>query len=197
LLSVSGLLDPSIGGRSVRPFQPPKHFQFLNFPKREYEQDKGTEQWRRGVYMHWQRTFLHPMLKALDASTREECTARRPRSNTALAALTLLNDPNCVEAARGLAKRIIQENPAAGDDERIDFAFRESVARLPDHVEWSILREMLQSSRDYYKDELKASEQLVGIGMSPIPAEMAKDELASWTNVSRAILNMSETTTRN
>lgn len=197
LLSVSGLLDPTIGGRSVRPYQPPKHFQFLNFPKREYKQDEGAEQWRRGVYMHWQRTFLHPMLKALDASTREECTAKRPRSNTALAALTLLNDPNCVEAARALATRILDGGTSLDDNGKIDFAFRESVARLPDDVERAILRDLLASSREYYGKEPQSGHELAGIGMSPVPTEVKYDELASWTIVSRAILNMSETTTRN
>ena len=106
-LAVSGLLVDKLGGRSVRPAQPAHYYQNLNFPEREYQPDTGDEQWRRGLYMHWQRTFLHPMLKALDAPTREECTAHRPQSNTALAALVLLNDPNSVEAARSFAARLL------------------------------------------------------------------------------------------
>jgi Protein of unknown function (DUF1553) len=197
LLSVSGLLDPTVGGPSVRPYQPPKHYQYLNFPKREYKQHTGSEQWRRGVYMHWQRTFLHPMLKAFDASTREECTAKRPRSNTALAALVLLNDPNSVEAARALAARILNENPNASDALRIDFAYRATVSRLPDAMEQQVVNNLLRSSREFYANDAKAAEELLGIGMSKAGANLPRHELAAWTIACRALLNMSETTTRN
>ena len=90
-LAISGLLVHEQGGRSVRPYQPAGYYRHLNFPTRRYSHDRERQQWRRGVYIHWQRQFLHPMLKAFDAPSREECTASRPRSNTPLAALTLLN----------------------------------------------------------------------------------------------------------
>ncbi len=196
LLSVGSLLDTTIGGRSVRPYQPPGYYRHLNFPQREYEQDNGTEQWRRGVYMHWQRTFLHPMLRALDASTREECTARRPRSNTALAALTLLNDPNSVEAARGLAARIVKENTQTTDDQRIEFAYRLAVSRAPDAKEQHVLRELLTASRAYYQKNPTASEEFLSIGMSSVGKDLPRKELAAWTSVSRAIFNMCETPAR-
>lgn len=196
LFSVSGLLDPTIGGRSVRPYQPPGYYRHLNFPKREYKQDDGPEQWRRGVYMHWQRTFLHPMLKSLDASTREECTARRPRSNTVLAALTLLNDPNSVEAARALAAKVLGENPESTDQRRIDVAFRRATNRLPDEDERKILESLLATSREYYQQDREASMQFTSIGMSLSGKELPREELATWSSVCRAILNMSETTTR-
>lgn len=197
LLTVSGLLDSTIGGRSVMPYQPPKVYQHLNFPKREYEQDVGNEQWRRAIYMHWQRTFLHPMLKAFDASTREECAAKRPRSNTALAALTLLNDPNCVEAARVLASRILGEQPKADDEQKIQFAYRLATSRLPDATEVAALKELLIASRDYYGKDNAKSDELLAIGMSKVGRNLPKAELAAWTTVSRAILNLGETITRN
>ncbi|MEL7266117.1 MAG: PSD1 and planctomycete cytochrome C domain-containing protein, partial [Planctomycetota bacterium] len=102
-LSISGLLVEKIGGPSNRPYQPEGYYAQLNFPRRVYKADKGADQYRRGVYTHWQRTFLHPMLKAFDAPSREECTARRARSNTPVQALTMLNDPTFVEAAAALA----------------------------------------------------------------------------------------------
>ncbi len=102
-LAVSGLLVDERGGASVRPYQPAGYYRHLNFPQRTYEHHTDERQWRRGVYVHWQRQFLHPMLKAFDAPSREECTAQRPRSNTPLAALVLLNDPTFVEAARAFA----------------------------------------------------------------------------------------------
>ena len=99
-LAVSGLLVHKIGGPSVKPYQPAGYWQYLNFPKREWENDKGENQYRRGLYTYWQRTFLHPSLAAFDAPSREECTVDRPRSNTPQQALVLLNDPTYVEAAR-------------------------------------------------------------------------------------------------
>jgi hypothetical protein len=197
LLAVSGLLDETVGGRSVRPYQPPKYFRYLNFPKREYEQDQGSEQWRRGVYMHWQRTFLHPMLKALDASTREECTARRPRSNTALAALTLLNDPNSIEAARGLAAEVLANDSQTSDEQRIQLAFQKATSRSPDETERDVLQELLKESRAHFASQPTASDELLALGMSDAGGDLSRQELAAWTSVSRAILNMSETTTRN
>ena len=103
-LAISGLLSPKIGGPSVKPYQPAGYWTFLNFPKRDYVADKGENQYRRGLYTYWQRTFLHPSLLAFDASTREECAVERPRSNTPLQALVLLNDPTYVEAARVLGR---------------------------------------------------------------------------------------------
>src|SRR5205807_3896212 len=108
-LAVSGLLSPKLGGPSVKPYQPAGYWTFLNFPKREYSPDHGEDQYRRGLYTYWQRTFPHPSLLAFDAPSREECTVDRPRSNTPLQAMVLLNDPSYVEAARVFAERIIRQ----------------------------------------------------------------------------------------
>ena len=119
-----------IGGPSVKPYQPPGYWVFLNFPTREYHPDHGDNQYRRGLYTYWQRTFLHPSLLAFDASTREECVVQRPRSNTPLQALVLLNDPTYVESARVLAARVIGE-AGADPSARLDRAFRLALARPP------------------------------------------------------------------
>ena len=106
-LSVSGLLFNQIGGPSVKHYQPSGYWENLNFPKRTYKADTGPNQYRRGVYTHWQRQFLHPALIAFDAPSREECTANRPQSNTPLAALVMLNDPSQVESARAISTKSI------------------------------------------------------------------------------------------
>src|SRR5262249_26520561 len=95
-LAMSGLLCRHIGGPSVKPYQPAGYWAALNFPPREWQNDTGEKLYRRGLYTHWQRTFLHPSLLAFDASTREECTAARARSNIPQQALVLLNDPTYV-----------------------------------------------------------------------------------------------------
>ena len=108
-LALGGLLNPEIGGPSVRPYQPEGYWEHLNFPKRKYAHDKNASQYRRGLYVHWQRSFLHPSMKAFDAPSREVCTVRRIRSNTPLQALVTLNDPVFVEAAQALARRMVTE----------------------------------------------------------------------------------------
>src|SRR5438874_3804443 len=127
-LAVSGLLVLDVGGPSAKPYQPAGYYRHLNFPAREYKADADARQWRRGVYTHWQRQYLHPMLKAFDAPTREECTAQRPISNTPLAALTLLNDPSFVEAARVLAARLLREGGTT-EAERVRWAWRTVLSR--------------------------------------------------------------------
>ena len=127
-LAVSGLLSPKIGGPSVKPYQPAGYWAYLNFPTREWKNDRGENQYRRGLYTFWQRTFLQPSLMAFDAPTREECTAERTRSNTPLQSLVLLNDPTYVEAARVFAARIVKEG-GAKPAERIDWAFRQALSR--------------------------------------------------------------------
>ena len=108
-LKVSGLLNGKIGGRSAKPYQPADYYIELNFPKRRYHADVNENQFRRGLYVHWQRTYLHPAMMAFDAPTREECAADRSVSNTPLQALTLLNDPTFVEAAKAFGTRILSE----------------------------------------------------------------------------------------
>lgn len=127
-LVASGLLVEQLGGPSVHPYQPVGYYRHLNFPKRTYKQDSSRQQWRRGLYVHWQRMFLHPQLLAFDAPTREECTATRMRSNTPKAALVLLNDPTFVEAARKLAERVLTE--ADTDDARLTVLWRQAVSRF-------------------------------------------------------------------
>ncbi len=196
VLAVSGLLVDRLGGPSVRPYQPAGYYRHLNFPKRKYTAHTDSRQWRRGLYVHWQRQFLHPMLKAFDAPSREECTAQRPRSNTPNAALVLLNDPTFVEAARVFAARILDEG---GDsfDSRLDRAFRLAVSRTPDVEERRVLKELLDKNRTAYQSHPEAAEALLKVGIAPAPAQHAPVELAAWTAVARAILNMSETITRN
>ena len=195
-LAISGLLVIEVGGPSVRPYQPAGYYKYLNFPKRDYAADKDSKQWRRGVYVHWQRQYLHPMLKAFDAPRREECTAARPRSNTPLAALALLNDPTFVEAAKAFAARILKEG-GNSDESRIAFAFRLATSRPPDDAEQSVLLSLLADTRtDYSRDEPSA-QKLLSTGLTPPASEVPARELASWTTVTRALLNLNESTTRN
>ena len=194
-LSVSGLLVDRLGGPSVHPYQPPRYYAHLNFPEREYQVDTDERQYRRGVYVHWQRMFLHPTLKAFDAPTREECTAQRAQSNTPLQALALLDDPTFVEAAREFAVRILRED-AATDSERIALAWRRALARSPDARETGVLAQLLASQRASYLREPAAAAALLSVGLTPAPDDLDPVEVAAWVAVARAILNLHETITR-
>jgi hypothetical protein len=195
-LATSGLLVRKLGGPSVKPYQPDGYWDFLNFPKRTWKADTGESQYRRGLYTHWQRTFLHPSLVAFDAPSREECTAERPFSNTPKAALALLNDPTFVEAARVFAARILQES-GDGDEARLSWAWQHALLRPPDCFEAAQLAELLRQSRQTYQQHPERAKALLGVGQIKPPDDLPSSELAAWTAVARAIFNLSEFTTRN
>jgi hypothetical protein len=195
-LEISGLLVKSVGGRSVRPYQPAGYWAYLNFPTREWQNGAGSELYRRGLYTHWQRQYLHPSLLAFDAPSREECTADRNRSNTPLQSLVLLNDPTYVEAARGFAERILREGGAT-EAERISFAFRKAVSRDASADEAEVLTELLQKHRTEYAANPAAADAILRTGSLPVPGEADRTQLAAWTSVARVILNLHEVMTRN
>jgi hypothetical protein len=193
-LSISGLLEEKLGGASVHPYQPAGYYRHLNFPKRTYSQDNDQRQWRRGLYVHWQRMFLHPQLAAFDAPTREECTAVRMRSNTPKAALVLLNDPTFIESARNLAECVIHETNE--DDERLSLLWRLAVSRQPDVEERSLLADLLKQRRNEFQKNPKAAEDLLAVGISPRDDSLDVIEHAAWTATARAVLNLRETVGR-
>jgi hypothetical protein len=195
-LAVSGLLVDKLGGPSVKPYQPPGYWEFLNFPKRDYPQDSGEKLYRRGMYTWWQRMFLNPSLLNFDAPAHEECTAERTRSNTPQQALTLLNDPTYVEAARVFAARIMRE--CNGDTPtRISWAFKQALSREPSPQELPVLKELFESQRKRYVTDALAADALTNAGQAPIAEGLATADLAAWTSVARTLLNLHETITRN
>lgn len=194
-LAVSGLLVPDVGGPSVRPYQPAGYYAPLNFPKREYVPDVGAGLLRRGVYTHWQRTFLLPSFIAFDAPAREECTANRTPSNTPLQALVLLNDPTYVEAARAFGAKALREG-GSSSAARLAWMFSRALARPADARELGLLEGLLERQRRRYASDLAAARELVATGSSPVPADLPPAELAAWTTVARAVLNLHETITR-
>jgi hypothetical protein len=194
-LAIAGVLNlRDIGGPSAAPYQPKGYYAALQFPDREYAASSDDEQWRRGVYMHWQRTFLHPMLANFDAPARDECAAQRTLSNTPQQALTLLNDPTFVEAARLFAARLLGEKDAS-DEQRIDRAMRDAVARPATEKERASLMKFLAGQRDYFRANSADAEKFLKVGLAPEPTG-DKPELAAWTSLCRVLLNAQETITR-
>jgi hypothetical protein len=194
-LFASGLLVEQLGGASVHPYQPAGYYRHLNFPQREYQADADSRQWRRGLYVHWQRMFLHPQLLAFDASTREECTAARMRSNTPKAALVLLNDPTFVEAARKLAELAVVSG-GAGDDDRIAFLWNRTLSRTPAAEELALVKGLLDRRRAEYRADPTAAGKLLAVGIAPRDTSLDPIELAAWTTAARAVLNLHEAISR-
>ena len=195
-MAISGLLVQSVGKNNGRPFQPKGYWDYLNFPKREWQKGVGEQLYRRGLYTHWQRQYLHPSLLAFDAPGREECTAERTRSNTPLQALVLLNDPIYVESARAFAQRILESGQST-DAERVEWAIRDSLCRKVVSNEAQLLLSLLNKHRAEYVADTASADRLLSVGDYPIASDLNRTDLAAWTSVARAILNLHETITRN
>ena len=196
VLDCSGLLIRRVGGASVKPHQPAGYYRHLNFPRRLYSPSRGADQYRRGVYVHWQRQFLHPMLKAMDAPSREECTAQRPRSNTPLEALVMLNDPSMVDAAIAMAARLLQRKDLATRD-RLTEGFRLTLSRKPETAELDELERLLDQERAHYADHVDDAQALIDSADRQINTEAHEPvELAAWVSVTRALLNLYESIAR-
>jgi hypothetical protein len=171
-LSIAGLINLDLGGPSFYPYQPEGYYANLQFPDRGYTASAGDLQYRRGLYIHWQRTFLQPALANFDAPSREECACTRNLSNTPQQALTLLNDPTFVEAARALARELLAR--PGSDDQRLQAVCQRALARPLKPNELESLRQFL-------------AEQRAAPGAHP--------ELDAWTSVCRVMLNLHETIT--
>ncbi len=194
-LSVSGLLNPTIGGASVKPYQPLGYWAALNFPVREWQKDIGDKVYRRGMYTHWQRTFPHPAMVAFDAPSREECTCDRPKSNIPQQALVLLNDPEFVEAAKGFASRALKDGGVT-DGARVTWAFERATGRTAKPAELEVLTDVLNKHRKQFADKPDDAKKLLGVGDVATPKDVKPEELAAWVSVCRVILNLHETITR-
>jgi len=186
-LSVSGLLDGEIGGRSVRPPQP-KGLAELGYANSvTWQQSEGRQRYRRGLYIHFQRTVPYPQLMSFDAPDSNVACSRRRRSNTPLQALNLLNDPVFFEAAAALGVRVLREAPR-DPGSRLDYVFRLCLGREPSRSERERLARFLDQYAEMVADDSKALEAL---HLAP-PEGAAPVEAAVWAGVGRVLLNLDE-----
>jgi hypothetical protein len=194
-LAVSGLLSLKQGGPPVRPYQPPGLWESKVGGERvTYEVSGGEDAWRRGIYTVWKRSSPYPSFMNFDATVRAACTVRRSRSNTPLQALTLLNDPVYVEAARALAKRVLTERPDVSAKERIRYAFQLCLARQPEPLEVALLEKLLEGERAAYHADDSAAKTLAG-SVTP-PAGIPVGDFAAWYAIAAALLNLDEMITK-
>jgi hypothetical protein len=193
-LVIAGLINLEIGGPSCKPYQPAGYYANIQFPDRRYVAEDDNEQYRRGLYMHWQRTFLHPMLANFDAPSREDGICTRNVSNTPQQALTLLNDPEFVEAAKALALHAMDH--AQPDDARLEFIYQRTLARSIKPQEADSLKKFLAAQKTYFKTHPADAAKLLNIGIMRVPSNIDQPELAAWMSVCRVVLNLHETITR-
>lgn len=193
-LAIAGLLSLAQGGPPIKPYQPDGIWLKVGGQSYEYLVSPGSEKYRRGLYVVWKRSAPYPSMITFDSNNRFACRVKRPRSNTPLQALTLLNDPVYVEAALALARRVIEEHPAADVDGRIAAAFRLATARLPQPEETAVLRQLYEQQRSAAAaDETQARKLL---GATGPPAGTALDQFVGWYAVAAALLNLDETISR-
>jgi hypothetical protein len=197
-LAVSELLVPTMGGPPVKPYQPPGLWEAVSYNgELSYETDRGDGLWRRTVYTHWKRTSPPPGVLVLDGPTRETCVVRRPRTNTPLQSLLLLNDETYVEAARVLAATTLASGRGgSAPDVTARAMFRRVTARSPEAAETAALRDLYAKQKARFSADRDAARKLIGVGMSPRGRELDPVELATWTVVGQALLNLDEVVMR-
>jgi Protein of unknown function (DUF1553) len=190
-LAASGLLNSTIGGKSVRPPQPAGVAELGYAGSVKWPESTGPDRYRRGLYIHFQRTAPYPMLMNFDEPDSNTTCTRRGRSNTPLQALNLLNDPVFFEAAQALATRVLEEMPG-GITQRLDYAFELVLARPPSEHERQRLTDYYEQQKQLLAKDPKASE-----GMQPFhPQGVDPLDAAAWVGVSRVLLNLDEFITR-
>jgi hypothetical protein len=198
-LDASGLLNPEIGGPSVHP--PAPAFLFLppaSYATKSWIEDHGSERYRRALYTFRFRSTPYPILQAFDAPNGDSSCVRRARSNTPLQALATLNESLSVEAARALALRTLREGGGT-DADRVSYAFRLCVARPPNAEEQSVLLALLQKQEQRLATGWLSARDITGFGVadkSPLPAKFTPNDWAAWTALSRVLLNLDETITK-
>ena len=193
-LAVSGLLRHRLGGPSVFPYQPDRHWEALNFPKRSYQQSHGDDLYRRSVYTWVQRTFPHPWMAVFDAPSRETCTAARSDSNTPLQSLALLNETLSVESARNLAEAVMLSQTSEAP--RIVELFRRVLLRDPSDRELTRMTALLDSQRAYFTSDPLQAKAFCQVGESAADESLPCEELAAYASLARVILNLHETVTK-
>ncbi len=199
VLSVSGLLNLTMGGRGTRTYQPPNIWEPVGYGDsntRYYLQDHGDALYRRSLYIFFKRTAPPPFMTNFDAPNREQSCTKRERNNTPMQALQLLNDVQHFEAARALAERVITEG-GKDDATRLRWLFRTVLSRVPDENETGLLTDALAQQRYHAGADAKAAAAIVAAGES-VPKQVAPPtETAAWTMVANLVLNLDETVTRN
>jgi hypothetical protein len=189
-LAVSGLLVEKIGGPSVKPYQPAGLWEESGTGK-SYVQDHGEHLYRRSLYTFWRRTAPPPSMLTFDATSREVCTARRQTTATPLQSLTLLNDPQFIEAARVLAEKILRD-ANENLDVAIEAAFQSVLCRKPKNREREISQQLYHEQLQIFSKDPAAAEKYLAIGEHPRDKAFASEKLAAAAVLISTLMNHDE-----
>lgn len=194
-LSVSGLLNGSVGGKPVYPYQPVGLWKEFSLERFSYKPSTGDDLYRRSLYTFWRRTVAPPNL--FDAANRQTCIVKSSLTNTPLHALVMLNDPTFVEASRALAQTVLQTG-AETDEDKLGIGFAKAIGRYPTDTELKSLGAALQESRTYFSDHPQDATKLIAIGQPQTNTddESAIVELAAFTCAMQIVINTDEFMTR-
>ena len=192
-LSSAGLLSQRLYGPPARPPQPSLGLTAAFGGKTDWDTSKGEDRFRRGLYTLWRRSNPYPSMATFDAPNREVCVLKRDRTNTPLQALVTLNDPAYIEAAQGLARRIVlYDLPAASLEERIERIFELTLSRRPIAREIQAISKLYNETRTELSNELDRASKLATEPIGPLPANADAVELATWTVICNVLLNLDE-----
>ena len=194
-LASSGLLNRQLGGSPVFPYQPDKVWEALEVDKKrsfDYPQSLGDDLYRRSLYTFWRRT-VGPV-NMFDSSDRQACRVKPGQTSTPLHALTTLNDPTWVEAARFLAEQVMQEKDEL--PERIEYAFRLVNSEIPSPSKLDILKAAYEEQVNTYHKSPDDAEKLLAVGDKKRNPNLPLPEHAALTNLCLAILNLDQSLTR-
>jgi hypothetical protein len=192
-LAAGGLLVDAMGGPAVKPYQPPGLWEEKSGAS--YHRDVGPGSHRRSLYTFWKRTSPPPAMLTFDATTREVCAVKRQTTATPLQALVLLNDPQFVEAARGLAQHAMTEGGTSLAD-RITFVFRTLTGRHPGPRELATLEALYREQYDEFRTGRSDPNKLLAVGDAPRNLSLDPAECAATTVLAQALLNYEETVTK-
>ena len=189
-LAVAGLLSPTMHGPPVKPPQPSLGLSAAFGSSTDWVTSPGDDRYRRGIYTMWRRSNPYPSIGAFDAPNREVCTLRRVRTNTPLQALVTLNDPVYIEAAQALGRTM--RKAADTDDGRIEYGLKAALCRpiRPDEIE--VLKKLYVETEAIFASQPEAAMTMATEPLGPLPEGLEPTDMAAWTVVANAILNLDE-----
>jgi hypothetical protein len=197
ILSASGILNPEIGGPSVKPYQPKGVWESTTSGRGElarYIQDNGDKLYRRGLYNFIKRTAPPPALLIMDASNRDQCEVNRLRTNTPLQALVLMNDPQMLEAARVLAQNTANEKISSA--EKLEKSFRRILCRMPSEKEKKMLLAYFEKEKNRFEKNKEKATAFLKAGEYPQIKTKDLAETAALMQVNQMLFNLDETTVK-
>lgn len=198
-LASTGVLVPTIGGPSVKPYQPPGVWEavaMLESDTRNYRQDTGDQLYRRSLYTFWKRSAPPASMDIFNAPSREVCTVRRERTNTPLQALVTLNDPQFIEAARVLATEVVDGSERSNSGGALQGLSLRILGRTLRDPELQILEKSYRRLHEFYTAHPDEAQQLTAIGETAVPEGIDRISVAAWTMVINQLLNLDEALTK-